>query len=243
MISFRRTSKTFYYMWLVLLSTQLLKHLVAEQDDRGALIQHKACNLGHRDLMLVSLMNGEVTALNLFDGTVLWQISTGQKLFCSSLSTLEVLYNGIPTRLVPSLDGSLFRFHNEHFEPLPFSAETLLSSSFKLPGDSTMVGSKELRTVGLDPACGQLFYRCDKDGCDRREQNLQEKDVLVIKHMTHTVRAVSARDGAEKWNFSVGHHELGFSEKMDSVYTSDGKEQCDSSFCQTNLPTLKFFYI
>jgi len=40
--------------------------------------------------MLVSLMNGEVTALNLFDGTVLWQISTGQKLFCSSLSTLEV---------------------------------------------------------------------------------------------------------------------------------------------------------
>lgn len=68
----------------------------------------------------------------------------------------QVIYNGIPTRLVPSLDGLLFRFHDDSFEPLPFTAETLLSSSFKLPGDATVVGSKELHTVGVDPSCGKV---------------------------------------------------------------------------------------
>ena len=68
-----------------------------------------------------------------------------------------MIYNGISTRLVPSLDGSLFRFHDDMFEPLPFNAETLLSSSFKVAGESTVVvGSKELRTVGLNPHCGQV---------------------------------------------------------------------------------------
>lgn len=70
-----------------------------------------------------------------------------------------MIYNGIPTRLIPSLDGLLFRFQDDSFEPLPFTAETLLSSSFKLPGDSTMVGSKELRTVGLSPNCGEVSSR------------------------------------------------------------------------------------
>lgn len=57
---------------------------------------------------------------------------------------------------MPSLDGTLFRFHDDMFEPLPFTAETLLASSFKLSGDSTVVGSKELITLGVDPKCGQV---------------------------------------------------------------------------------------
>ena len=57
---------------------------------------------------------------------------------------------------MPSLDGSLFRFQDDSFEPLPFTADTLLSSSFKLPGDSTVVGSKESHTLGVNPSCGEV---------------------------------------------------------------------------------------
>lgn len=140
------------------------------------------------------------------------------KIFC-----FQVIYNGIPTKIVPSLDGSLFRFHDDMFEPLPFTADTLLSSSFKLTNDATIVGSKELLTVGIDPYCGQvsnylmrvsgmlhcwiflsswllqIFYRCDKSGCDSSDiHDMHKMDVLVAKHLTHTIRATSVRHGIEK---------------------------------------------
>jgi len=42
------------------------------------------------DLLLVSLLSGSLTALDLRTGHVIWSIPTGQKLLSSSITTLEV---------------------------------------------------------------------------------------------------------------------------------------------------------
>jgi translation initiation factor 2-alpha kinase 3 len=33
-------------------------------------------------------------------------------------------------------------------------------------------------------------------------------DVLVVRRETQTVRAIEPRSGSERWNFSIGHHEI-----------------------------------
>ena len=108
-----------------------------------------------------------------------------------------MIYNGIPTRLVPSLDGSLFRFHDDSFEPLPFTAETLLSSSFKLPGDSTVVGSKDLRTVGISPSCGKVsqYTKSSILNSDSNSMiNLADHHMMsyetfvIVRHITYVTR-------------------------------------------------------
>lgn len=43
---------------------------------------------------------------------------------------------------------------------------------------------------------------------DHREHDPQIDDIVVVRRETQTVRAVEPRTGGERWNFSVGHHEL-----------------------------------
>uniref|UniRef100_A0A182SWQ0 non-specific serine/threonine protein kinase n=1 Tax=Anopheles maculatus TaxID=74869 RepID=A0A182SWQ0_9DIPT len=49
-----------------------------------------------------------------------------------------------------------------------------------------------------------------------------QEDVLVIRRQTQTVRAVESRTGSERWNFSIGHHEV---EKMSNEDCRGGKER------------------
>jgi eukaryotic translation initiation factor 2-alpha kinase 3 len=64
--------------------------------------------------------------------------------------------DGAKIQLIPSLDGSLFSFDGEKIEPLPVSADTLLSSSFKVSEDSVITGGKETRIYGLDVQTGKV---------------------------------------------------------------------------------------
>lgn len=43
-----------------------------------------------RNVLLVSLMNGRVSSLDLDKGVILWNVKTGSKLLSSSISSLEV---------------------------------------------------------------------------------------------------------------------------------------------------------
>ena len=42
-------------------------------------------------------------------------------------------------------------------EPVPFTADTLLSSSFRLNDQSIMVGGKETETYGIDVPSGKVL--------------------------------------------------------------------------------------
>lgn len=159
-------------------------------------------------------------------------------LLSSSIHRLELTNNGKWVRMIPSLSGSLYKFDGESIEPIPITADDLLKSSFKFSDDLVISGGKETRSYGVSVRTGQVLYECTMHGCkngteaetatdnfnDTHETNNNEikttsvseipdhnallDDVIVVRRSTQTVRAVEPRTGHEKWNFSIGHHEL-----------------------------------
>ncbi|XP_062713815.1 eukaryotic translation initiation factor 2-alpha kinase-like [Aedes albopictus] len=116
-------------------------------------------------------------------GTYLWSVETGPGvLLSSSIHRLELSNIGKWVRMIPSLSGGLYKFDGDTIEPIPFSAEDLLKSSFKFSDRD-----------------GDHGGHCEEWSAD---------DVVVIRRQTQTVRAVESRTGSERWNFSIGHHEL-----------------------------------
>ncbi|XP_064602611.1 eukaryotic translation initiation factor 2-alpha kinase 3-like [Liolophura sinensis] len=185
----------------------------------------------YSNLMLVSTLDGKMSALDLNQkGSMAWSINTGsQPLLSSSISKLGIMRNGERTRLIPSLDGGLYQYNGESIEAVPFTAETLLSSSFKLSENTVVVGGKELCTYGLEKQTGQTRYRCTVQGCTLvgNKEVSEEEDILMITRNTHTVRAVDSRTGAERWNFSVGQHEVHLFEGVKKVIQTDTSEEED----------------
>lgn len=163
-----------------------------------------------RELFIVSTLDGKISALDpKAHGNLVWSHETGPGgLLSSSLSKLEMRNRGQRVRLVPSLDGSLYKFDGDTVEPLPMSADFLLKSSYRLGDDLVITGGKEARTYGINVHTGQVRYICTMSGCDNTKEDFSTEDVLVVKRNTQTVRAVEPRSGREKWNFSVGENQL-----------------------------------
>ncbi|KAL5016923.1 hypothetical protein ScPMuIL_006512 [Solemya velum] len=173
-------------------------------------------------LMVVSTIDGKVSALDVRNnGRLAWSVQADTRaLLSSSISKLEMTRNGVPVRFIPSLDGGLYQYDGENIEAVPLTADSLLSSSFKLADDTMMVGGKDLHTYGINPYTGQIQYSCTTEGCRYFGEGDVENDgdVLVITRNTQTVRAIDSRTGSEKWNFSVGQHELTFLEGQHPRY-------------------------
>ena len=74
------------------------------------------------------------------------------------LSDLHVQINrdGIPIRLIPSLDGGLYQYDGSGIEAVPLAADLLLSNSFRFSHDSTVVGGKEVENYGVDLSSGRV---------------------------------------------------------------------------------------
>ncbi|XP_064465705.1 eukaryotic translation initiation factor 2-alpha kinase 3-like isoform X2 [Ornithodoros turicata] len=163
-----------------------------------------------RELFIVSTLDGKISALDpLENGNLVWSHETGPGgLMSSSLSKLEMRSRGQWMRLVPSLDGSLYKFTGDTVEPVQMTADFLLKSSFKLGDDLVITGGKESHTYGIDLHTGQIHYVCTMSGCNQTEgDDPDAMDILVVKRNTQTVRAIEPRTGREKWNFSVGELE------------------------------------
>nr|CAH0105848.1 unnamed protein product [Daphnia galeata] len=118
-------------------------------------------------LLLVSTLDGTLSALDASDqGNILWKIETGPgSLLSSSISKVELNSHGKLVRLIPSLDGGLYKFDGEGIEPIPISADSLLHSSYHAADDLLITGGKEVRTYGVDVRTGHVQYVCSADGC------------------------------------------------------------------------------
>ncbi|UJR37195.1 hypothetical protein I4U23_029903 [Adineta vaga] len=170
-------------------------------------------------LYVISL-DGKITALDArANGRQIWTADTGAPLVDSSLSKIEISRDSRSVRLIPSLIGGLYEKYEEdgHVEPLPFDADALLDASFKLHDELVINGGKHIDTLGLDLHTGQTLYSFSKgelkhpntlDNNRTTTDNNEPKPTLIVKRTTQTVRARSARNGYEKWNFSVSNHEL-----------------------------------
>ncbi|XP_078578338.1 eukaryotic translation initiation factor 2-alpha kinase 3-like [Branchiostoma floridae x Branchiostoma japonicum] len=188
-----------------------------------------ACGSSHHrshtpPLVLVSTLDGKISALDMYNGGQLkWTLDTEgtEPLLSASISRLELMRNGRPMQLIPSLDGGLFQWDGESLEAVPFTADTLVSSTYKMNDDTMLVGGKETKMFGVHAKTGKMQYICTSDGCTNFGNNeteaahgdsLSEDDVIVVKRLQQTVRSVEHRKGMEQWNFSVGQHELVFLE-------------------------------
>lgn len=92
----------------------------------------------------MSTLDGTVSALDASgDGAILWKLETGPgSLLSSSISELELNSRGKPVRLIPSLDGGLYKFDGENIEPVPISADSFWTRSFEPTDDLSISGMK-----------------------------------------------------------------------------------------------------
>lgn len=104
------------------------------------------------ELVLISTLNGEVTAVNP-SGEIVWRTRTGDPLLETSLKTL-ILDDGRggQARYIPSLDGSLYRFDGKHVEVVA-DAGSLLYSSLKTDR-WVFSGKRETKQLGIDARTG-----------------------------------------------------------------------------------------
>lgn len=165
------------------------------------------CSESHQaGLVIVSTLDGKLSALN-SSGSLIWNIDTGPgPLLLSNIHELELTNNGEWIRIIPSLTGMLYKFDGISIDPIPISAEDLLKSSFLYSSDLVVAGGIEVRTYGVGFRTGTLFYECTPMKCSNLESN--DDDILLIERSTRIIRAVEPRTGVEKWNFSVGLHNI-----------------------------------
>ncbi|XP_017082189.1 eukaryotic translation initiation factor 2-alpha kinase isoform X2 [Drosophila eugracilis] len=195
-------------------------------------------------LLYITTLDGRLSALDIAkSGKLHWSVPTGPgPLISSSIHRLELTNNGQFVRMIPSLSGGIYKFDGDSIDPIPITAEHLLSSSAKFSDDLVISGGKETRSYGVSVRTGQLLYECSLNGCVNstedglaiddtiREPEVEDPqdggdqlrdeagyivghdplidDVIVVRRQTQTVRAVESRTGMERWNFSVGQHEL-----------------------------------
>lgn len=187
-------------------------------------------NHDRRSLVVVSSMNGAVTALDLSEnGQKLWDLDAGTGPLLSSSLSSENFVDG-EKKILPALDGDLYTWDGTHLEACPFTTDSLISSSFKLSDNVMVVGSKSTRTYGINANTGKLVYSCSPEECTNiGPQPASSDDVIVTKFQQQVVRALDQRTGDEKWNYSVGQHDVKYivgyrSDEDDSVCRSDGEE-------------------
>ncbi|XP_062519888.1 eukaryotic translation initiation factor 2-alpha kinase-like [Corticium candelabrum] len=163
-------------------------------------------------LLLASTLDGKITALDR-DGSIQWSVRpVAGPLLSSSLSTLESGAN--EPKLIPSLDGNIYHWKGNELKLLPVTADGLLSSPFQLPDGSLLVGSKEIMIARVNADSGEIVYLCSASGCHQNNVNVRDSsaNVLIVRRIQRTVRAIVQRTGEERWNFTVGRYEIRISE-------------------------------
>jgi hypothetical protein len=110
-------------------------------------------------VLYVISLDGKITAIDVRQkGYQLWKANTGAPLVHSSLSKIEISRDSKSIRLIPSLIGGLYEKYDgeEHMEPLPFDAESLLNTSSHFHDELIMTGGKKIDTLGLDLHTGKV---------------------------------------------------------------------------------------
>lgn len=106
-------------------------------------------------------------------------------------------------------------------------------------------GGKETISYGVSAASGQIMYECSMHGCvnsteiDSNSNDDEEnefgasktvnaaaiaEEVIIVRRQTQIVRAIEPRTGEERWNFSVGQHEVESISKTDDCHASSSSE-------------------
>ncbi|KAG7189624.1 hypothetical protein KM043_017306 [Ampulex compressa] len=186
--------------------------LVSAEVEQLTLCDRSSTEKSARSLVFVSTLDGKISALDASDhGKKKWTLDFNQgPMLSSSIHRRELNNNGQWIRLIPSLNGGLYKFDGENVEVVPVTAQQLLHSSFRYSDDLLFSGGKETRSYGVSSATGKILYECGISGClnNTNGDGYIEREVLIVQRLQQTIRAVEPRTGIERWNFSVGQHDV-----------------------------------
>ncbi|XP_008552622.2 eukaryotic translation initiation factor 2-alpha kinase [Microplitis demolitor] len=162
-------------------------------------------------LVFISTLDGKLTALDILNnGEKKWALDFDDiPLISSSIHKRELNDDGHWVKLIPSLNGRLYKFDGDTVEQIPVTTDHLLQSSFRYSDNLVFSGGKEIQTYGVTSNNGKILYHCTINGCNNNtDGDRLYDDVLIIQRLQQTIRAVEPATGTEKWNYSVGTHEL-----------------------------------
>lgn len=142
--------------------------------------------------------------------------------------------------MIPSLSGGIYKFDGESIEAIPVTADDLLKSSFKFSEDMVISGGRERRTYGVNSRTGNVKYEVSIDGRKNKNHSDVDKenpdpntdtmldDTIIVTRFTQTVRAIEPHSGVERWNFSIGHHEVEFRSNENCKFQKTPDDAFDS---------------
>ncbi|XP_012256146.2 eukaryotic translation initiation factor 2-alpha kinase [Athalia rosae] len=163
-------------------------------------------------LVFISTLDGKISALDAAgNGEAKWTLEIGDSpMISSNIHRRELNNNGQWVRLIPSLNGGLYKFDGENIEAIPLNSDNLLQSSFRYTDDLVFSGGKETKSYGISTSTGKILYECNISGCTNKtdETDRMDEEVLIVQRFQKTVRAIEPRRGHERWNFSVAQHVL-----------------------------------
>lgn len=101
-------------------------------------------------------------------------------------------------------------------------------------------GGKETISYGISAHSGRVIYECSMHGCtnstdldpndDDSINSTTDEEIVVVRRQTQTVRAIEPRTGGERWNFSVGQHELELVRSPDDCHPSTAANEVIHDF-------------
>lgn len=209
----RAWQKICFYYAVVFVTTYFLVFADDTVAETGQLTLCGQQSINRRSLVFVSTLDGKIFALDAANyGQQQWSLDFNDgPMLSSSIHNIELNDNGQQVRFIPSLNGGLYKFDGKTLESVPISADQLLYSSFHYSDDLDFSGGKNLYTYGVSANTGRILYECKVMECKNntdREGYLEYENVLIIRRFQQTVRAIEPRTGNERWNFSVGQHNL-----------------------------------
>ncbi|CAK9829144.1 Eukaryotic translation initiation factor 2-alpha kinase 3 [Anthophora retusa] len=201
------------HLWKRLLFHSLLITLIVfPLIESGDIKQLTVCEQkSSRSLLFVSTLDGKLSALDANNlGKKQWTLDFNEgPMLSSSIHSRELNNNGQWVRLIPSLSGGLYKFDGKYLEAVPVTASQLLHASYRFSNDIVFSGGSEVISYGVSSTTGKILYECGISGCTNvTGETYIEQEVLVVQRYQQTVRAVEPRTGIERWNFSVGRHDL-----------------------------------
>ncbi|KAL7669432.1 hypothetical protein ACOME3_010086 [Neoechinorhynchus agilis] len=167
-----------------------------------------------KGMLLIADLNGtlhgySIDSINQSDCRLsisqMWSTRLSDIMFSShNVSSKPLLFDfetNTPIYLIPSLQGGLFLVHNNSVESLPFMTDTLFTKSFQLPDDLIVVGNKNIEALRIDLLTGQVLFSSASE-CASNSTPTSHPSAL-FRVTSRIVRAVSARNGEERWKFHI----------------------------------------
>lgn len=170
------------------------------------------------------------------------------ELLSSSIHKHDMSSNGKYVRMIPSLNGGIYKFDGDSIEAIPVTADDLIKSSFKFSEDMLISGGHEKRTYGVNCRTGEVLYEHSISGSKNWSDRVQENgssqrldydpsldDILVVTRHTQTVIASEPRSGKKTWNFTIGNHELQISMSENCRQQVDNSDELTDMILDTEI--------